>query len=268
MHSAHKDRLRLETELAGAAERGELVLHYQPVVCLNTGELRGLEALVRWKHPERGMVPPGDFIPIAEDCGAVVAIGNWVLAEACRQLGVWNREFPHRRDLVVSVNVSAKQLISPSIVERVSDAIRAGAVGRGQLAIEVTESAIIEDPAFASRILNQIKDLGVGIYMDDFGTGYTSLSHLHRLPLTCLKIDRSFMQAISERRDYAAVVQTIVTLAQNLGIAVVAEGVETPEQLAMLQAMDCDRAQGFLFGRAVDAAGVEQLLRPPVRAAA
>jgi len=267
MHAEIKDRLDFETELAGVVERKDLILHYQPIVCIASGELRGFEALVRWNHPTRGMIPPAQFIAVAEETGAILTIGNWVLGEACRQLSVWNQQFPHRRDLVMSVNVSAKQLALPSIVGQVERAMREHAIGQGQLAIEITESAIIKDTEAAAGILSQIRELGVGIYMDDFGTGYTSLSHLHRLPLTCLKMDRSFMKSVTDRHDYAAVVQAIVTLAQNLHITVVAEGVETSEQLAMLQSMECDWVQGFYFGRPMDAAAAAAFITRPVLAA-
>ncbi|HYF15744.1 MAG TPA: EAL domain-containing protein [Phycisphaerales bacterium] len=268
MHAELKQRLEFETELAGVTERGEFALHYQPIVCLATGQLRGFEALARWNHPTRGLIPPDKFIHVAEETGSIIPIGNWVLHEACRQLNAWKAQFPTRRGLVVSVNVSAKQLASPSIVRQVEQAIRENNVERGQLVIEVTESAIIEDPTLSSEILNQIKQLGVGISMDDFGTGYTSLSHLHRLPLSCLKIDRSFMKSVSERRDYAAVVHAIVNLAQNLNITVVAEGVETSDQLVMLQSIGCDWAQGYLFGRPVDAATAAEFITRPTLAKA
>ncbi|MGH7131040.1 MAG: putative bifunctional diguanylate cyclase/phosphodiesterase, partial [Phycisphaerales bacterium] len=268
MHAELRERLEFETELAGVVERKQLVLHYQPIVCTATGDLRGFEALVRWNHPTRGMIPPASFIHVAEDTGAIVPIGAWVLEEACRQLSIWNQQHPHRRDLFMSVNVSARQLTSPSIVGQVEKAMRDRHIGPGQLTIEVTESAIIKDPDFAADILSQIKQLGVGISMDDFGTGYTSLSHLHRLPLTCLKLDRGFMKTVSERRDYAAVVQAVVNLAQNLRITVVAEGVETPEQLAMLQTMECDWAQGYHFGRPAEAATAAKFITAPPRAAA
>ncbi len=253
MHAEMKERLEFETELAGVVERSHLVLHYQPIVCIASGELRGFEALVRWNHPIRGMISPAKFIQVAEETGAIVSIGNWVLDSACRQLAQWNQRFPHRRDLVMSVNVSARQLASPSIIGRVEKAISDHGIDPRQLAIEITESAIIKDPEAAAEILTEIRKLGVGVSMDDFGTGYTSISHLHRLPLTCLKMDRGFMKTVSERRDYSAVVHAIVALAQNLKITVVAEGVETAAQLALLQAMECDWAQGYFFGKPMEA---------------
>jgi diguanylate cyclase (GGDEF)-like protein len=269
MHAEMKQRLEFETELAGVVERKDLRLHYQPIVSIESGELRGFEALVRWKHPQRGLIPPAQFINVAEETGAIVTIGNWVLNEACRQLAEWNRGFSQRRDLVMSVNVSARQLATPTLVTQVASTMREHGIAPGQLVIEITESAIIKDPDSAADILNQIKDLGVGVSMDDFGTGYTSISHLHRLPLTCLKMDRSFMQTISERRDVGAVVHAIVNLAQNLRITVVAEGVETPEQLALLQSMECDWAQGYLFGRPVEPdAAAQFIVAPPGRLAA
>jgi diguanylate cyclase len=269
MHEAAKDRLALENELRGAPERGELILHYQPVVYTASGALRGFEALVRWENPARGMVPPNAFIPCAEETGLVVPVGDWVLQKACAQLGEWRKKFPDRADLFMSVNVSAKQLASPRLIDQVKEAVAAAGIDPGLLALEITESAVIADPEFTIGLLNRIKEIGVRLYMDDFGTGYTSLGYLHRLPLDGIKIDRSFLKCVSERRDYAAVVDAIINLARNLGITVIAEGVETVEQLAMLQSMECEFAQGYYFGRpAVAKTAEEFIVGRPVKMAA
>jgi diguanylate cyclase (GGDEF)-like protein len=269
MHAAAKDRLALEHDLRGAVERNEMLLHYQPVVGLSDGAILGFEALVRWDHPTRGRVQPDKFIPCAEETRLIVPLGTWVLLTACRQLGEWQRRHPLRTDLVMSVNVSARQLISTQLIDQVRAAVESSGINPSSLALEITESAVIADPDATIDLLRRIKKLGVRIYLDDFGIGYTSLSYLHKLPLNGLKMDRSFMQCVSERRDYAAVVQAIITLSRNLGISVIAEGVETPEQVAMLQAMECEYAQGYLFGRPCEAAQAEKfILRPTLSLAA
>ncbi|HYE60744.1 MAG TPA: EAL domain-containing protein [Phycisphaerales bacterium] len=251
MHQQLKDRLALESDLRGVTERGELALYYQPIVEVESGRLEGFEALVRWTHPVRGLVSPAEFIPVAEECGEIHRIGLWVLNNACRQLSQWRARFPRHENLCVSVNVSAKQLSSRNIVSDVAQALASAQLPPHALAIEITESAVIEDPEFAIAVLRSLSNMGVNIHLDDFGTGYTSFSYLHKLPLNRLKLDRAFMRSVSERRDYAAVVQAIVSLAHNLDIEVVAEGVETMEQVAMLLAIDCTYAQGYLFGRPV-----------------
>jgi diguanylate cyclase len=268
MHRELKDRLALETELSGAVTRGDLVLHFQPLVSLETRELKGFEALVRWKHPQRGMISPGEFIPIAEETGAILPIGDWVLDEACRQLSEWTSRFAGARGLLMSVNVSARQLQSSQLVSRVAAALHRYNIKPEDLVLEVTESAVIDDPEYAQSVLHAIRKLGVHVYLDDFGTGYTSFSYLHKLPLTGLKMDRTFMSCLCERRDYAAVVHAIVNLSRNLGIRVVAEGIETDQQLVMLQAMDCDYGQGYLLGRPAPASVIEALIAGSMRAAA
>lgn len=264
MHESAKERLRLEQDLRGAVDRGEFVLHYQPVVCLSTGNLHGFEALVRWNRPGEGLVGPDRFIPCAEEMGAIIPLGSWVLREACAKLAAVERTSGAAAGSI-SVNVSAKQLASPRLIEQVDAALRESGIEPGRLILEITESAVIGDPDAAAELLRRLKQIGVRLHMDDFGTGYSSLSYLHRLPLDGLKMDRSFMRGIGERREYAAVVQAIITLAHNLGMTVIAEGVETPEQVALLQSMECGFAQGYYFGRP---APEPALCRPPTRAAA
>jgi diguanylate cyclase (GGDEF)-like protein len=268
MHQSMKERLALESDLRGVTERGELMLHYQPIVDVESGDLRCFEALLRWNHPTRGMVPPTEFIPIAEESGMIHRITLWVLNAACRQVADWRRRYPHLRDLSVSVNASAKQLTTPNIVRDVHQALRWSGLPAWALQLEVTETAIIEDPESAITVLKELSDMGVRLYMDDFGTGYTSFSYLHKLPLHAIKLDRAFMRSVTERRDYAAVVNGIVTLAHNLGIKVVAEGVETRDQVAMLLAIECDYAQGYLYGEPVPPEACEPLLRIGTRRAA
>jgi len=263
MHEEMIKRLSMENELRGVAKRGELVIHYQPVVCLKTGSIYGFEALVRWNHPKRGLLPPGDFVTCAEETGLIAPIGLWVLENACKQLQQWTHRFPELPDLLMSVNVSAKQLTSTHFAEQVEAIVRESGIKPSSLALEMTETAVIKDPEFTTALISRLRNFGVRIYMDDFGTGYSSLSHLHRLPLNAIKMDRSFMKSMGERRDYAAVVHAIIALADNLGISIIAEGVETPEQATMLQALDCSFGQGYLFGRPCDANAAEVFLTAP-----
>jgi diguanylate cyclase (GGDEF)-like protein len=258
MHQEMARRVAMENDLRGAEERGELMLHYQPIVSLAHGQIRGFEALVRWNHPQRGMVPPLDFIPCAEELNLIIPMGNWILGEACRQLRAWNRKFPQLQGLTMSVNVSAKQL-KPEFATQVRQVLRANDLDPSLLVLEITESVLISDP-MAVDIFKELRSLGIRLHVDDFGTGYSSLSCLHQFPLDGLKIDRKFMQNVNERRDYAAVVNAIVQLARNLGLKLIAEGIETAEQVAMLQAMDCDLAQGYYFDRPHDVAGAEAFI--------
>ncbi len=254
MHQQVTARLELENELRGAVEKNQFLLHYQPIVCLTEGALEGFEALVRWKHPARGLVPPNDFIPCCEETGLIVPLGYWVLAEACKQLVSWCKMFPDFSGLSMSINLSAKQLAAPDLVSRVRAIFAETGVDPSRVILEITESVMIRNAETAVPILDELRRLGVRLHMDDFGTGYSALSCLHRFPLAGIKIDRSFVRSIGERRDYAAVVNAIVSLARNLGMILVAEGMETADQVVMLQAMDCDKAQGFYFSRPMDPA--------------
>ncbi|MBX3390604.1 MAG: EAL domain-containing protein [Phycisphaeraceae bacterium] len=248
MHEDMIRRLSMENELRGVAKRGELVVHYQPIVSLASGMLTGFEALVRWNHPKRGLLSPGEFIACAEETGLIAPIGLWVLEEACKQLQHWKQRLPAAANVVMSVNVSAKQLASTQFADHVETIVKKYDLQPDSLALEMTETAVVKDPEFTTTLIQRLRAFGVRIYMDDFGTGYSSLSHLHRLPLNAIKMDRSFMKSMEERRDYAAVVNAIVALADNLGVAIIAEGVESSGQATMLQAMDCRYAQGHLFG--------------------
>jgi diguanylate cyclase (GGDEF)-like protein/PAS domain S-box-containing protein len=254
LHAAALSRLRLEADLRRAVERGELVLHYQPIVCLDSRRTAGFEALLRWRRDGR-LVSPADFIPAAEETGLIVPIGAWVLAEACRQLAAWRAGRPDAGDLTINVNVSRRQLAAPGFVGHVRAALAAaGGPPPELLKLEITESIVMDDSIAARAVLDDIRTLGVRLQMDDFGTGYSSLSCLSKLPLDGLKIDRAFIRDVSGRRDAVAVLQAITSLAHNLRMEVVAEGLETPEQVALLQSLDCDYGQGYYFAKPLPAA--------------
>ncbi|MGE5608676.1 MAG: EAL domain-containing protein, partial [Bacillota bacterium] len=246
-------RLMLETELRKALEAGQFLLHYQPIVSLETGEVESFEALVRWQHPQRGMVSPGDFIPIAEESGLIVPLGEWVMREACHQLRKWWDIQGYGNPHSISINLSRNQIILPNLVERLKSIVAEAGVDPTAIHLEITESAVMRDMESASAILREIKQIGFKIDMDDFGTGYSSLACLHQFPIDMLKIDRSFVANLTRGRDFAALVNAISMLARNLGIAVIAEGVETADQVSLLQSLECQFVQGYFFGRPMTA---------------
>ena len=249
MHSRAVAQLQLETSLRRALDRNEFRLHYQPTVSLKTGKLTGFEALLRWQHPERGLVFPGDFISHVEETGLILPIGKWVLEEACKQLHMWQQQFQF--PLTVSVNLSGKQFLQSDLVHDISAILERTHLIPNTLMLEITESTIMERPESITYTLEKLRGLDVQLHVDDFGTGYSSLSYLHRFPINALKIDHSFVtrMGIDENLE---IVRTIMNLARNLGLDVIAEGVETKEQVAQLKALQCDYAQGFFFSRPVE----------------
>ncbi|RAP75470.1 putative bifunctional diguanylate cyclase/phosphodiesterase [Paenibacillus montanisoli] len=252
-----RERLALEHDLKIALQKEQLVLHYQPQYHLQTGEIVGVEALVRWEHPERGLVPPGQFIGLAEENGLIVQIGEWVLREACRQNKAW--QDAGLRKVPVSVNLSIRQFMQQHLHEKVADILRATSLDAKYLDLEITETMTI-DVAHASRCLLELTKLGVTISIDDFGTGYSSFHYLKNLPIGRLKIDRSFVRDIQQDPSDAAIVAAIIAMAHNLNLQVIAEGVETEEQKRFLQAHDCDEMQGFLWGPPMRGEAVQALL--------
>jgi diguanylate cyclase (GGDEF)-like protein/PAS domain S-box-containing protein len=249
MHEHAVSLLQLETDLRRAIARKEFLVVYQPVMELRTGKITGFEALVRWQQPERGLISPADFIPIAEETGLILPIGRWVLHEACRQMREWHQQYPTYKALTISVNMSRKQLSQPDLMQQVQQILDETGLEPRCLKLEITESAIMEDIKLATSLMQQLKTLGVQIVMDDFGTGYSSLSHLHLFPIDTLKIDPSFVHKADTDLEKVEIIRTVISLAWNLGIDVVAEGIETKRQMSQLKLLKCDLAQGYLFSR-------------------
>ncbi len=247
MGSAAAKSLRLATDLQHAVENGELRLHYQAKVDTASRRLLGMEALVRWMHPERGMIPPMEFIPIAEDTGLIVAIGRWVLREACQQNAAWQQA--GLRPLRVAVNLSARQFRSANLLDEIDAALSETTLAASSLELEITESMVMDDPEGVIKLLNSIHDRGIHLSLDDFGTGHSSLAYLKRFPIDCVKIDRAFVKDTPRNADDVTIARTIVAMAKALGLATVAEGVETAEQLELFGAMGCDQIQGYFFSR-------------------
>ncbi|MDB4886423.1 MAG: hypothetical protein JWN79_1861 [Gemmatimonadetes bacterium] len=252
MHRDALARLQLETDLRHALERDEFRLVYQPVISLRTGRIAGAEALIRWQHPERGLVPPSDFVPLAEDTGLIVPIGEWVLREACRQVQAWHSPWPGDDPLTLAVNLSIKQFAKPGLDERLAEVLADTGLEPHRLALEVTESIVIDQPEATTALLASLKGLGVKVHMDDFGTGYSSLSYLHQLPLDGLKVDRAFVSRMDHDERSRQLVQTVLQLARSIGLTAVAEGVTTVEQLSELRRLECEFGQGYLFSPPLD----------------
>jgi diguanylate cyclase (GGDEF)-like protein/PAS domain S-box-containing protein len=253
-------RMRTENELRRGMEKGELRVVYQPVVELDGGNVTAVEALVRWQHPKRGLLDPVDFIPVAEDAGLIGALGDWVLAAACRDGAGWQRRFQRAEPVLVCVNASARQLANAAFPARVAEAMSRHGLAPGSLALEITESVLMEEAHAPVTVLASLREYGLRLMLDDFGTGYSSLAYLKRFPLDVLKIDRSFVAGLGRDEEDSAIVAAIVQMARTLGLTVVAEGVERPEQLERLRELDCDRVQGRLIAEPMPAADVERLM--------
>ena len=261
MHTDALARLELENDLRHALSHQELRVHYQPIVTMDTGSFTEVEALVRWQHPTRGLVCPGDFIPIAEETGLIIPLGMWVLEEACRQVVAWHEQFPTKPPLTLSVNLSPRQFQQASLVAEVAEALRASGLPASRLKLEITEGVIMRDAEATIRTLWELKDLGLQLAIDDFGTGYSSLSYLKRLPLDVLKIDRSFVSGIGQNQEDTAIVHAIMALAKSLNLRVTGEGIETAEQATLLGEWGCDRGQGYLFSKPLDGQTAGALLK-------
>jgi EAL domain-containing protein (putative c-di-GMP-specific phosphodiesterase class I) len=258
MHARAMAEMELERDLRRALERGEFLLHYQPIVSLTDARITSFEALVRWHHPERGLVPPDHFIPLAEDTMLILEIGRFVLGEACRQAIAWSRRFADPPK--VNVNLSGRQFINSQVAEETTLLVGQLGCPTSLINLEITESAILTDTEQALIGLEKLHAHGFELSMDDFGTGYSSLSYLHQFPFDIIKIDRSFVDSLNHERRTAAIVTAIVRLAETLEKKVVAEGIETPDQLAALQQLGCAYGQGYLFSRPVDAKTAEAML--------
>ncbi len=260
MHDRAVALLALETDLRRAVDRGELRVLYQPIVSLRSGRVTGVESLVRWAHPVRGLLSPSEFVPFAEETGLIVVIGQYVLRESCRQMRLWRDAVLHGQPFTVSVNLSVRQFAQMDLVDQVSRALLNEGLDARSLRLEVTESVLIDDPEAAAATLARLRGMAVRVSLDDFGTGYSSLSYLHRFPVDALKIDKSFVDRMGEKGQNAEIVGTIAALANNLGMEVIAEGVETAQQAELLWMLRCQSAQGYLFARPLEAPGVTALL--------
>lgn len=263
MHTHVVALMQLENDLRRAVERQDFELYYQPIVALATGRIMGFEALVRWQHPEQGIISPAKFVPIAEETGLIIPLGQWVLREACRQLKQWQDEFSSEPPLTVSVNLSSRQFSQPSLINQIRQILVETGIDAHCLKLEITESAIMENTESAMDMLLQLKAMGIQLSVDDFGTGYSSLGYLYRFPMDVLKIDRSFVSRVDVDGEKLELVRTIITLAWNLGMDVVAEGVETTKQLAQLKALKCEYGQGFLFSKPLPRLEAAKLIPQP-----
>ena len=260
MHKLARARLQIETDLRRAQLRSELEIYYQPIFSLTTGNITGFEALVRWQHPERGLISPSEFIPVAEVTGLIIPIGQWVLDSACSQMKIWQQQFPQTEPLRIGVNVSSQQLQQADFLDQLDRNLAATGLDSRYLQLELTESILMENTESMRKTLSLLRSREIELSLDDFGTGYSSLSYLQSFPLNTLKIDRSFIKSISFNQKNPAIVGAIITLAQTLDLDVIAEGIETTRQLELLKMLGCSQGQGYLFAQPMSVKDVERFL--------
>lgn len=262
MHEEVVQTLQMENDLRVAIEEKQFVLHYQPIVELETAKILGFEAMVRWEHPKRGQIPPLRFIPSLEENGMIVELGRWILEVTCQQIKAWNERLSEEQALAMSVNISKRQILEPTFVADLCHILGQVGIPGSMLKLEITESVIMSDPEKIVEVLGSLHEIGVQLHMDDFGTGHSSLSCLHQFPLDVLKIDQAFVKTMESNREYAAIVDAIVTLAHNLNMKVTVEGIEEFDQIAQMIALDCDYGQGYYFSRPVPSELAEALIFP------
>jgi len=260
MHTSVRKLLDIETDLRHALEQNAFFLQFQPIVSLETGQIQSFEALLRWRHPQKGIIPPSDFIPIAEDSGLIIGIGQWVLEESCRRAAQWRKlsrgtEVPFH----IHVNVSSKQVTQPNFLPHLEELLNEYDLPGNALNLEITESLIMEDTAASGEFISRVSELGMTISIDDFGTGYSSLSYLQKFRVHMIKADRSFIQKLPGQEEDTELVRAIIVMADHLKLQVVAEGIETQEQAQLLESMGCRLGQGYYFSRPVDAEQAEEL---------
>src|SRR5260221_8574326 len=249
MHIRAVTRSQVETDLRFAIERDEFELYYQPIVSLDTASLSGFEALVRWNHPQRGLVPPNEFIPVSENTGLIIPMTVKILHQACSQVVKWQKFSNSSSPLSIAVNLSGKHFGHPALVDQINSVIKDTGIDPASLKLELTESAVMENAEAAIQMLKQIKETGVRVSIDDFGTGYSSLSYLHRFPIDLLKVDRSFVSAMDNNTENGEIVRTVIALAKALNLKVVAEGIESIHQFHQLRILGCEYGQGYLFSK-------------------
>jgi diguanylate cyclase (GGDEF)-like protein len=254
------DRLTLEAELRTALDTDDLMVHYQPIMEISNGQVTGFEALARWNHPRTGMMYPGQFLPLAEETGLIIAIDRWVLHHACEQTVIWQKQFPRLAALSINVNISSRQITQPDFVSYLKQSLRETGLAPGCLLLEITENTIMENFDQTAAVLQELRQVGVKIYIDDFGVGYSSLNYLSRFPINSLKIDRSFIHMMTEDSSYLKIVQAIIRLTHSLGLSVTAEGVETQEQLSQLRELKCEYIQGYLISKPINSQDAGKLL--------
>lgn len=260
MHEQALTRLQLEADLREAINNNEFELYYQPIVSLKTGRIAGFESLIRWISPKRGFVSPGEFISVAEETGLIIPLGQWILQQACHQMHSWHQQFTDYSSLLISVNLSSRQFSQPELVEQVQQILKTNGLNKNSLKLEITESMVMDDVENAISLLHRLKELGLQLSIDDFGTGFSSFSYLHRFPMDTLKVDRSFVTNMSKSKKNQEIVSTIVMLAHKLGMEVVAEGIETETAMKALQALGCEYGQGYFFSKPLPVGQAEKIL--------